>query len=235
MPSSPDPSYVVTGRYGGAAAEDRRAERRRRLLDAAFDLLGTGGSTPTVRGVCEGSRLNARYFYESFEDLDDILLAVFERVVGETTTEVLAAFDAGPDDAHGKAHAVIEACVRHLTDDPRRARVMFIEGLGSEALARRRLESMQAMGHLVAAYARRFYGLEEDTDPIGDITAAFLVGGVSELLVAWLHGRVEVDREQLIEDLTELWVIAGEGAVRIAQSRAHGAKRTTTPDRGGRR
>jgi AcrR family transcriptional regulator len=219
-------SYVATGRYRGAPAEERRAERRERLLDTAFDLLGKGGwRGMTVRGVCEAARLNPRYFYESFADLDELVLAVFERVAAQTTERILDAFDAAADNAHAKAHATIEACVRYLTDDPRRARVMFLEALGNEALARRRLDAMHAMGQLLAAYARRFYGLPDDSDPVGDITAGLLVGGAAELIIAWLDGRLGVDREQLIEDLTELWVITGEGAVAIARHRAPGRDR----------
>lgn len=214
-------SYVATGRYRGAPAEERRAERRERLLDAAFDLLGTGGwRGTTVRGVCESARLNPRYFYESFADLDDLVLAVFERVAGETTQRILEAFDAAPEDARAKAHATLAACVNFLTDDPRRARVMFMEALGNEALARRRLDAIHAMGQLLAAYARRFYGEEEDTDPISEVTAALLVGGAAELIIAWLDGRLDIDRDRLIDDLAELWVITGEGAVAIARRRA---------------
>lgn len=213
-------SYVATGRYGGASAEERRADRRERLLEAALELLGTGGArTTTVRGVCERADLNPRYFYESFAGLDELVLAVFERVTGELTERILEAFEAADDDARAKARATIGACVAYLTDDQRRARVLFAEGLGDEALARRRLDTMHAMGQLVATYARRFYGLTDDTDPIGELAASLLVGGVTESIIAWLDGRLELDREGLVDDLAALWVITGEGAVAIARGR----------------
>ena len=221
MARSAETAHVATGRYAGAPAEERIAERRERLLEAALDLLGTDGwRGTTVRGVCEKAGLNPRYFYESFDDLDDLVIAVFERLVGEMTARILEAFDAAPDDAREKTHATIAACVHHLTEDPRRARVLFMEGLGNETLARRRLDAMHAMGQLVATYARGFYGLSDDTDPIGELGAAVLVGGVTESIIAWLDGRLKIDRERLIDDLTELWLITGEGAVAIARERA---------------
>ena len=61
----------------------RRAERRELLVDAAFELLGTDGwNGTTVRGVCQAAHLNPRYFYESFDGLESLLLAVFDDLMG---------------------------------------------------------------------------------------------------------------------------------------------------------
>jgi AcrR family transcriptional regulator len=225
MAQTADTGHVATGRYRGADAGDRIAERRARLIATALESAGTvGWNDTTVRGVCESARLNPRYFYESFANLDELMVAVFEQVAGETTQVILEALDSAPNDAHAKAHAVIGACVNHLTDDPRRARILFMEGLGSEQLTRRRLGLVQAMGQLVAASAREFYGLEEDSDPIGEIASAVLVGGITELINSWVGGNLDVSKEQLIDDMTALFVITGEGAVDIARSRAPKAK-----------
>jgi hypothetical protein len=111
--------------------------------------------------------------------------------------------------------------VHHVTDDPRRARVLFVEALGNEALARRRLDAMHATWQLVASAAREFYAAPPgEADPIGDVAAALLVGGIAELLIAWLDGRLKVTRTQLVDDLAELFVVTGEGAVAIARARA---------------
>jgi AcrR family transcriptional regulator len=212
--------YVATGRYRGAAAVERRAERRQRLLDAAFELLGTAGwGGTTVRGVCEAARLNPRYFYESFADLEELVAAVLKQVAGETTEVVVAAFEAAPNDVESKARATIEAGVIHLTEDPRRAKVLFMEALGNEALARHRLDTMHAISGLLATYARHFYGEQDSEDPISEITAGLLVGGGVELMISWIDGRLAVSREQLIDDLTALWVATGEAGVAIGRSR----------------
>lgn len=212
---------VPTGRYGGSSAPERTAVRRAALVATARELLAAEGTSgTTVRGVCAGAGLNPRYFYESFADLDALLIAVFDDVARDTTRRVLAAAaQPGSDDAHGAAHAAIDTFVRHVTDDPGVARILFVEGLGSAALARRRLDAMHEMWRILAAFARGFYGREADTDPIGDVAAALLVGGVAELLIAWLDGRLALTREQLVDDLTALFVVTGEGALAIADAR----------------
>lgn len=214
MPPAP------TGRYRGSSASERASVRRAALITAARELLATeGASGTTVRGVCAGAGLNPRYFYESFPDLDALLIAVFDEVAQETTRRVLAAAARAPQDAHAAAHGAIDTFVRHVTDDPGVARILFVEGLGSAALARRRLDAMHEMWRILASFARGFYGREADTDPIGDVAAALLVGGVAELLIAWLDGRLALTREQLIDDLTALFVVTGEGALAIADAR----------------
>ena len=118
--------------------------RRRLLLDAAFDLLGTEGwSGTTVRAVCDAAQLNPRYFYESFDDLDSLVVAVYDRTLDELRTALVAALDTAPPDMPSQMRAAVEATVRFVDDDRRRGRVLYVEALGSEALNRRRI----AAGH----------------------------------------------------------------------------------------
>ena len=51
------------------------------------------------------------------------------------------------------------------------------------------------------------------------MSAAILVGGLSELLVAWLDGRIDVSREQLVDDATALFLALGRATADIAARR----------------
>lgn len=199
----------------------RVATRRARLISAALELLGTDGwHAATVRAICSQARLTPRYFYESFAGRDAILLAVFDQIAQEGSGAVLAAVSAAPPDARAKAQAAIGAFIELVTDDPRKARVLFIEAMGSETLARRRFQTLRMFAQLVADQARGFYGVPGETDPIVEITALMLAGGLAETLLAWLDGTLRVTREQLIEDCTDLFVATGEGAVALVRARA---------------
>jgi AcrR family transcriptional regulator len=213
--------------YGGESAADRLAGRRDRLLDAGLELFGTDGAAgTTVRRVCAAAKLTPRYFYESFEDLDALLIAVFERVAAEAAQAVLEALAVAPaDDARERSRVVIGAFVRDLTDDPRRARVAFVEAVGNQALMQRRFETVRMFSRLTAEEGGAFYGAGADDDPIVAMTASLLVGGLAELLLTWLDGSLAVGREQLIDDFSELFVATGESAVAIAARRAATGKR----------
>ena len=180
--------------WAGVSAEDRRAERRVLLLDAAFDLLGTEGSAATtVRAVCAAAQLNPRYFYESFADLDELLVAVYDRLGEELRVAVAKAVASAATDE--QVRVVVDRTVRFVDEDRRRGRVLYHEALGNETLNRRRVESSFALADLIAGGAKD-----------RRVAASFVVGGFSEVLMAWLDGRIKVSRKQLIDQTTDLFL-----------------------------
>lgn len=214
VPAPPRPSWA------GVPAADRRATRRVQLLDAAFDLLGTGGeAATTVRAVCRHAQLNPRYFYESFDDLDALLVALYERTVEEMAACVLAATEAAGGDTVAATRAAIDAIVAFVDDDRRRGRILYVEAIGNEALHRHRVETGRALVEAVERSARERHGALPPGEAIGRIGAAILVGGLGGLLQAWLDGRIEVPRDQLVDDATTLFLALGEAAGHVARSR----------------
>jgi AcrR family transcriptional regulator len=206
--------------YGGVGASERQAARRQRLLDAGLELLGTEGyGATTVRAVCSQAKLTPRYFYESFADLDALLLAVFDEIADELATQILRAVTPPPGDATSTARAAIGAGVRTLTDDRRKARVLFTEAIGSEALAERRRQTLRGFAALVAAQGRAFYGAPQTSDRLVELSALMLVGGLSEAFAAWLDGEVPATVQELIDDCTALFVAVGETAARLSLNR----------------
>jgi len=190
-------------------------------MECALDLLGTEGwHATTVRAICARARLTPRYFYESFADRDAVLLAVFDEISAEGAGVAVAALEEAPHDARAKSRAAIGAFIEFVTEDPRKARVLFVEAMGSERLARRRFEMLRVFARLVAEQARIFYGMPQASDPLIETTALMLVGGLAEALLAWRDGTLEVTREQLIEDCTDLFVAAGEASARLVRARA---------------
>jgi AcrR family transcriptional regulator len=209
-----------SGVYGGVGADERRSARRARLLEAALELLGTEGwQATTVRAICAKAKLTPRYFYESFADRDAVLLAVFDEIAQQSAAAVLSAVLAAPDDARAKSRAAIGAFVELVTDDRRKARVLFVEAMGSEALAARRFATLRMFAALVAEQAKQFYGVPEQNDPLVEVTALMLSGGLAETLLAWLHGTLQVSRAQLIDDCADLFEALGQATVRLVQNR----------------
>lgn len=219
-------SDAVPNRWRGVPLDERQAERRRILTDAAFDLLGrVGVAGTTVRGVCEAAQLNPRYFYESFADLDELLVAVFDRTAQGGLTVILDAVASAPAaDPLVATRAVMGSFLRYITEDPRRAQVLYVAGLGNEALARRRLEAMLNMADLFAS-GRAREGTPPLDDPVVKVAASLLVGGMSELVITWLQGRLDLTLDQLIDDASVLFVALGDAAAGVAESRAPSADR----------
>lgn len=203
--------------YGGVSAEDRRAQRRAALLAAGLDIVGTDGfGRLTVGGLCAAAGLNERYFYENFATLDGVLSAVFDEVVGALTAAIVVAVASAPPDARAKARAAIGAAVERATDDPRMSRVLFAEAVTSPTLSARRAETVRGFVTLMLEQATEFLGSEARlrAGALAELTAAYMFGGISEALLAWLRGDVAMTRGELIEHCTDLFVLLGEHVTR---------------------
>jgi AcrR family transcriptional regulator len=205
--------------YAGRSAQERKDARRRALLGAGLELIGTQGWTQTsVRGVTQLAGVSPRFFYESFSDLDALAVAVYDEIVSEATADMIAAVSTAGADRHAQAEAAIRAVVDGLTEDPRRARVVFVEALGSEALARRRRRTLRELSGLIEALGEASYEVLPP-DPLTKVTSALLAGGIVELLVAWIDGSIEVSEEQLVGDAAALVVGLGDAAAAIGAAR----------------
>ena len=123
-----------------------------------------------MTAVCAEAGLTERYFYESFADREALLLAVFDRITHEATEAILAAISASAREARARTRAAITAFVELMTDDPRKGRVAFVEAMGSEALVRRRYESISAFAALLGDQARDFYGMPTGGDELIELT-----------------------------------------------------------------
>jgi AcrR family transcriptional regulator len=199
---------------------ERQAERRAQLIEAGLELLGTeGDAATTVRAVCQQARLNPRYFYESFPDRDALLVGVYDHVVAELGVVASARVEAaGPDPAAG-VRAGIDAIVRFVADDPRRAKVLYISALGNEALNRRRIDTNHALVENLVALSRDQREPTPVSERVAAVGAAVAVGGLSELILAWLEGRIDIEIEQLVDDAVAMFLAIGETAARIGRAK----------------
>jgi AcrR family transcriptional regulator len=201
--------------YRGLGADERRAERRARLLASGLELLGSRGwQATTVTAVCEHARLTPRYFYESFADRDELLVAIFDAIIEEVAEAVLRALPSAPADMGEVLRAHIEAWVTVARDDRRKARVAFVEALGSEALMRRRLDATRQLAGLLTEQARAVYGVPPRGAASLDVAGLVAAGGLIETMIERVEGELERDSEQLVAQFTEVCAASFEAAAR---------------------
>jgi AcrR family transcriptional regulator len=188
--------------WRGTTAAERSASRRDQLIEAALDILGSD-ETVTVRGVCARAALNARYFYESFEDVDALVVAVWDQVLAETTELGLLAIAAAENTAEAKTRAALDTSIRYVAGDPRRARVVLEASATHRAIAERRTAAISATAELMAAQAAAFYAIPPD-DKLLRGTAIMLTGGLVELVHAWHDGRLAITLDELVDQATAM-------------------------------
>lgn len=177
-------------RYGGVSAEDRRRERRERLLEAGLELLGTRGYAQTTVGdVLERAGLTSRYFYEHFANREALLTAVYDEIVARGYGASAAAIQRHEADPLTVSLAAqLHAFYEIIVDDPRMARIIFIEAVGvSPAMeAHRRAVLRRIAATLAERLAIRAERGEIPKRDFGPVTVGML-GAMHELIVDHLH------------------------------------------------
>src|SRR4051812_45000425 len=195
-------------RYGGKTADERRAERREQLLDAAVELFGTQGyAATTIEMLCRRAALNPRYFYEQFESREALLGAVYDRHADGVLERVVAALDDAPPDARGRLETGLRAFVDGTLSDPRLARINYFEMVGvNPRLEARRRAVLRSYADLMTA--------QLDAIPPGDrpalthprLAAIAFVGAVDGLITDALAADPPTARDEIITTLLELLV-----------------------------
>jgi AcrR family transcriptional regulator len=201
-------------RYRGVTAAERTAQRRERLLDAGLELFGTEGyAGSSIRAISLAAELNSRYFYESFTSREDLLYHVYLRIVTDLSARATEAV-MEEHTIEDQARAGLRAGWVALTEDPRKARIVALEVVGvSDRIEDLRRATRHALADLTATRALSVASsdIRLRLDPV--LTSRFLVGGVVEVLVEWIHGYVQLPVDDLIEHFTRLFTAAAYAAV----------------------
>jgi AcrR family transcriptional regulator len=190
---------VQSGVYRGVSAADRAAERRARLMEATLEVWSDPERRTTMTAVCAEAGLTERYFYESFSGLDEALGAAMEAIATEIEEVTLRAAEEAGDDPVARTRATLEAFLGLLRDDPRKGRVALIESTAVPALRQRRTELLRHFAHRSAEEARETPGLRRRSAREDEVAGLLFIGGLAELITAWLDGAVEASPAEIVD------------------------------------
>lgn len=197
-----EPTTDSARTWRGQTIEERQAGRRERLIEAGIELFGTRGYANTpVKAICEEAGLTERYFYEAFDDREDLLDEIFTQLLAACRKATLDAIEGSNDDLETSMRAGLTAFAHELTRDPRRARIQEIEVVGaSPELERKRRDSIHAFAGIVADRTRKLGGKEQIGPLRLDVISLGLVGSVNEQLMDYVLGHLDISLEDLIEN-----------------------------------
>ncbi|HTI25244.1 MAG TPA: TetR/AcrR family transcriptional regulator [Kutzneria sp.] len=170
------------------ASEQRRAERRQRLLQAALGLFTTVGYRQTkIVQICAGAGVSTRNFYEEFTGKEQLLLTLHDLINSAALDRVRAALETlASEDVVTRISVLLDAFVASVTADPRLPRLNYVEAVGvSEDLERQHQEWVTRWADFIEAEARHAaaHGVAPDRDY--RLTAIGLVGAITGLLREW--------------------------------------------------
>ena len=185
--------------YRGIAANDRVASRRDALMQAGLHVFDTEGwSALSARRVCEAAGLTRRYFYESFQDLDALVAAIFVSITGEVTAAIRATIKDEALTLEERMERAVAAGMATL--DPLvkgRFLVAAQRAGGSVTLHRAAVHDEMAM--LVRrALCATHQGRQRPIEPAdAAIAARMALGAVLALLDCWFEGEVQLSSAEV--------------------------------------
>jgi AcrR family transcriptional regulator len=187
------PSGQRSRRWAGVPLRERAELRRDELIAAGVKLLGSAkGPALTVRAVCREAELTERYFYESFNDRDEFVRAVYDDVCAGAMTALTSATT--PREA-------VERFVALMVDDPTRGRVLLLAPESEPVLTRSGAEWMPSFIDLLQQKLTRI------ADPVRQaMMATSLIGALTALFTAYLNDRLPVTRDQFIDYCVDMLV-----------------------------
>jgi len=199
-------------KYAGKDANTRQAERRNKLLAAGVALIGEQGfAATTIDDICREAGLTKRYFYESFDTREDLLMAAFESVTRELFGRIAMA--AAPYGQDSRALVRVGVCetFAFVAAEPAKGRLMMIEAMSVRSqLGRLYVKQFGAFVELVLSMTRPFLPPGRATEEELAVMARGAVGAIIHLCQGWIATDFKQPKEELID-----------GTVRIFAGLAH--------------
>jgi AcrR family transcriptional regulator len=221
----PRPTELIRP-WRGVSPEQRVADRRERLLQAGLEVFTSRTFHATkVRDVCHEAGLTERYFYESFGGKQELLMALADTIVEDFVTAALPSIALVTTDIDVAIEGAMAAVIHSLTDDPRRARILFVESVGvSPAAEAKRRSVIGKLAAVITGAAAPAFGDWVNESVEVELIARSLIGAASELIVAHVRNELPLDQHELITNMTRLFMRAR--SVMLAVAAEHTEHRT---------
>ncbi|WP_067841085.1 TetR/AcrR family transcriptional regulator [Nocardia lijiangensis] len=200
--------------YAGLSKEQRVAQRRARLMDAALELFGTQGYAATsIERLCTVANVSTRSFYEDVGSREALLIALVDRI---NTRAVARASEAlartGNEPLSSRVAAGFRAYLEVTCADRRSARVCYVEVVGvSPAVEEWRREQRRLLSALLIGEAERAVAHGETKPRRFDLFALAVIGAVNSLAQELVHSTQPEARISLDDIGEEIAFVVNSG------------------------
>ena len=188
--------------YGGESSEDRILRRKQQILDAGLQLFGTVGyKAASVRALCREAKLTARYFYESFASVEEVLIEVYRResvTLAERLT--LAVGEVRPGEPVGDIARQGLQAFFDSARNPVVSRTIWLEVLGvSPTVNALYQHTLREFSELFLLLVRSMYPDWKHTPEMEKALAMAVVGAVSTSTMNWMLEDYKTPVDVLVE------------------------------------
>ena len=197
--------------YGGISPEQRRAERRAKLLQAGLALFtGTGFAATRISELCTEAGVSTRNFYEEFASKEDLLRELHDLINATAFNQVRAALaELETADVATRIATLLDAFVRTVTADPRAPRLNYVEAVGVNAeIEQQHVRWVNTWAEFIESEAMRAAAAGVAPQRSYRLTAIALVGAITGLLREWQAHEPPLEVDEIAVEIRELMLAA---------------------------
>lgn len=202
---------TVARAYAGVAPEQRRAERRAKLLQAGLALFTSTGFTATkISELCTEAGVSTRNFYEEFASKEDLLRELHDLINATAFDRVRASLSRlETGDLTVRVTTLLDVFVRSVTADPRVPRLNYVEAVGVNAeIERQHVRWVNTWAEFIESEALRAAADGVAPRRSYRLTAIALVGAITGLLREWQAHEPPLAVEDIAAEIRELMLTA---------------------------
>ncbi|MFD4637674.1 TetR/AcrR family transcriptional regulator [Lentzea sp. NPDC058436] len=197
--------------YGGISPEQRRAERRAKLLQAGLRLFtSTGFAATRISELCTEAGVSTRNFYEEFATKEDLLRELHDLINATAFARVREALNGlETADLGTRITTLVDAFISSVTADPRAPRLNYVEAVGVNAeIEQQHVRWVNTWAEFIESEALR--AAETGAAPRRSyrLTAIALVGAITGLLREWQAHEPPLAADEIAAEIRELVLAA---------------------------
>lgn len=178
--------------YRGSSSEERRIERRSKLISTSKDLYGTRGfHATTVKAICEAAGLTERYFYENFTNSEDLFIAM-HRETSERIISRLQQASRRETEPLAKVIAMLGTYYGDIAADPVTARLFAVDAVNISQLAREVCTSWRQ------GFAQLLSEALSQATPSSDVLCHGVIRGIIGIGVDWMESGFALPQKDVI-------------------------------------
>ncbi|GAB2808610.1 TetR/AcrR family transcriptional regulator [Lentzea nigeriaca] len=197
--------------YAGVSPEQRRAERRARLLQAGLALFTTTGFAATkISELCTEAGVSTRNFYEEFASKEDLLRELHDLINATAFAEVRTALTSlETADVRTRIATLLNVFVHAVTADPRAPRLNYVEAVGVNAeIEQQHVRWVNTWAEFIESEALRAAAAGVAPRRSYRLTAIALVGAITGLLREWQAHEPPLAVDEIAAEIRELMLAA---------------------------
>ncbi|APV36795.1 MULTISPECIES: TetR/AcrR family transcriptional regulator [Acinetobacter] len=177
--------------FKGLSLTERKTARREKLIEAGIEAYGTSGFfSVTVKDICNQAKLTERYFYESFKKSEDLFQTIFLKQIETLQNNVMQAVMKHNATPENMIDAGLTALLRTLKDDPRLARIIYIDAMLVQELHNQATiqETMMRFDRMIQALVMLSMPNLRYSEQELSLVSSGLNGYVTQVAIRWVMG-----------------------------------------------